>query len=434
MSLRVLHFANNLTDGAGRAAYRLHRALRDCGVDSRMVIFQKVFDDDTVTGFLKTYANPGEGRDYRYLSNKARYLLRKIVQEIRLGIHRPSNLFTLNMPFVRFKDIASHLETIDFICLHSIESFLSSALIKKMHDATGVPIIWNVVDSEPLTGGCHFNDGCERFARECGRCPQLRRPWAGDRSRRTLRQKMHDLNGLPIVFASASSCVRENIQKSALFRDHAIKSVFLSVDGSFRFEIPREMAREVIGLPKKKKIILFGCFNIDEERKGGHYLVESLKLLAADNSDPDCNENIILVTVGGKNDFDKHNLPFEWIHLGKITDDRVMALAYKAADVFACPSIDDFGPIMINEAIVCRTPVVAFRSGVAPDLIVDDTIGYLAAKKDAMDFKNGLFRFVNGLPPDNPSQACQLILNQLEPAHQASEYIALFNALTEESR
>jgi len=429
MRCRVVHFTNNLTDGAGRAAYRLHRALLDSGVDSRMVVFRKDFDDDTVHGFLKNYVNPGQGRDYQRLVNWGRFIIRKIIRELRLGFLKPLNLFTLNMPFVGFRDIAPHLQSVDFICLHSIESFLASGLIRRIQKATRAPIIWNVVDSEPLTGGCHFNDGCERFTHECGHCPQLAHPGAGDSSFRTLRRKQHDLRGLPIYFVAGSSWARDHIRKSALFKNRRVESVLLSVDDKFRFQIPRDMARAVVGLPAGKKIVLFGCFNIDEERKGGRYLVEALWLLAAEKSLAGALENIVLATVGGKSGFEKHQLPFEWIDMGKILDDRVMALVFKAADVYACPSVDDYGPMMINESITCGTPVVAFRSGVAPDIIIADDIGYIACRRDAADFKNGLLHCLQGNRTKEPSKQMQAIQKQLEPAHQAAGYIALFESL-----
>ncbi len=432
MNYRVLHFANNLSDGAGRAAYRLHRALLDSGINSRMLVFHKDFGDATVTGFLQSYVDPGQGRDYRRLFNRVRFVWPKIIRKVRLGLLKPANLFTINIPFVRFRDVAPYLDSVDFICLHSIESFLSSGLIRRIQKSTRVPIIWNVVDSEPLTGGCHFNDGCDRFIHECGHCPQLARSGAGDCSRRTLRRKLHDLRGLPIYFAAGSSWAHDHIRKSALFKTRRVESILLSVDDKFRFQVPREAARAILRLPAEKKIVLFGCFNIDEKRKGGHYLVEALRLLAAEQSLAGTLENIVLVTVGGKSGFERHRLPFEWVDLGKVVDDRVMALVFKSADVYACPSVDDYGPMMINESIACGTPVVAFRSGVAPDLIIADDIGYLANPRDAADFKKGLMWFMQADRMGETSPSFQAIQKQLEPAQQAAGYTAFFQSLNNE--
>ena len=113
-------------------------------------------------------------------------------------------------------------------------------------------------------------------------------------------------------------------------------------------------------------------------------------------------------------------------------DDRIVALVYKAADVFACPSIDDFGPMMINESVICGTPVVAFRSGVAPDLIRSDSLGYLANKFDSDDFSKGLKTFLKTGKSDDPNttdKRIQQVREMLSPVFQAREYISLFNEL-----
>src|SRR5207249_1900135 len=49
MDLRVLHISTNDTiGGAARAAYRLHCGLRHVGVGSRMLVANKLADDESV--------------------------------------------------------------------------------------------------------------------------------------------------------------------------------------------------------------------------------------------------------------------------------------------------------------------------------------------------------------------------------------------------
>src|SRR5919197_4838991 len=49
MTVRVLHVnENDARGGAARAAYRLHRALRSTGVESRMLVARKLSDDTDV--------------------------------------------------------------------------------------------------------------------------------------------------------------------------------------------------------------------------------------------------------------------------------------------------------------------------------------------------------------------------------------------------
>jgi len=46
--------------------------------------------------------------------------------------------------------------------------------------------------------------------------------------------------------------------------------------------------------------------------------------------------------------------------------------------------------MMINEAIMCGTPVVAFDMGVAPDLVHTGRTGYKAKLKDSKDLARGI--------------------------------------------
>jgi len=63
--------------------------------------------------------------------------------------------------------------------------------------------------------------------------------------------------------------------------------------------------------------------------------------------------------------------------------------------VFLCPSIEDSGPLMINESIMCGTPVVSFDMGVAPDLVHTGKTGYRATLKDSEDLARGIYKLLN---------------------------------------
>ncbi|MFC1760092.1 glycosyltransferase, partial [Candidatus Neomarinimicrobiota bacterium] len=67
-----------------------------------------------------------------------------------------------------------------------------------------------------------------------------------------------------------------------------------------------------------------------------------------------------------------------------------LASAFQAADLFVCPSIEDAGPMMINQSIMCGTPVVSFKMGVALDLIHTGITGYRATLRDINDMATGI--------------------------------------------
>ncbi|HEY5124202.1 MAG TPA: glycosyltransferase [Ignavibacteria bacterium] len=87
------------------------------------------------------------------------------------------------------------------------------------------------------------------------------------------------------------------------------------------------------------------------------------------------------------------SLPFEYLYLGYVDNTFGIASAFQAADVFVCPSIEDSGPIMINQSIMCGTPVVVFEMGVATDLVETGITGFRAKNKDVQKCHMEFVRF-----------------------------------------
>jgi len=72
---------------------------------------------------------------------------------------------------------------------------------------------------------------------------------------------------------------------------------------------------------------------------------------------------------------------------------------YAACDAWLFGSRSEGFGLPLLEAMACRTPVAATRSGAAPDLIVPGVNGYLADVEDAEALGAGLIKILS-LPPD----------------------------------
>jgi glycosyltransferase involved in cell wall biosynthesis len=70
------------------------------------------------------------------------------------------------------------------------------------------------------------------------------------------------------------------------------------------------------------------------------------------------------------------------LHLGHISNDRLLSLVYSAADVYAIPSIQDNFPNTVLESLSCGTPVVGFDVGGIPDMVRPGITGLLAKSGD----------------------------------------------------
>lgn len=371
--MRILHFStDDITGGAAKAAYRLHNSLCEAGQDSRMIVLRKRSDDDRITQAPAIQINPWESRFQR---------LRHFVPGLRAQL--PAANYTFNFdapPQINFELLLSQIEPPDVICLHWITDLLDARSIRKLHDHFRCPIVWVMADQEPLTGGCHYSFGCEGFTRECGNCPQLTPAKPDDHSRVTWQRKKELLSHIPICFVAPTSWGRERLRQSSLFRHHRCELIPYPIDAQTFRPFEQNIARDLLHLPQDKKIIFFGATYLEDRRKGMPLLIKAFDSPAIRRLD-----NLFLLVAGlnGNQLMSKVSLPGKYI--GQLQDELTLALAYQAADIFVCPSVEDAGPMMIPEAMMCGTPVVAFNTGGAPDLIESGKNGYLAKLPDAPD-------------------------------------------------
>ena len=54
--MKILHLSyNDISDGASRAAYRIHKSLQYSNIDSSMIVIEKKSDDFSVTNSTKKF-------------------------------------------------------------------------------------------------------------------------------------------------------------------------------------------------------------------------------------------------------------------------------------------------------------------------------------------------------------------------------------------
>jgi glycosyltransferase involved in cell wall biosynthesis len=188
----------------------------------------------------------------------------------------------------------------------------------------------------------------------------------------------------------------------------------------------------LLDLPRNSRIVFFGAENHREERKGVGYLVTALRQLreqAGAGQPP-----TLLLLAGRTHSEYTRQLPFPHVELGQIHGDRFLAMAYQAADVFVCPSIEDAGPLMIPESLMCGTPVVAFAEcGGAPDVLEKGVNGYLAESRNSQDLARGIQQtFMAAVSGAITQESCRnSVLHDWTMEVQASRYLALYRELVE---
>ncbi len=422
--MRILHFSTeDITGGAAKAAYRLHSTLREAGHQSRMVVLHKKSEDDSVIQLPPAEPRPWASRFER---------LRNHIPGLRRI--RPVANYTFNFdpePQANFQSLlTSQAEPPEILCLHWINGFLNVKAIRQLYDRFRCPIVWVMADQEPLTGGCHYSFGCEGFKLECGNCPQLIPSNATDHSHAVWQRKKELLSDLPICFVAPTSWGRERLKQSSLFRHHRCELIPYPIDPQIFRPFDRSVARDLLHLPHDKKIIFFGATYLEDRRKGMSQLLDSLHLVASQTPSQKIKDDMYLLVAGLNGKQLMGDLPFEGKYVGHVQDELALALAYQAANIFLCPSLEDAGPMMVPEAMMCGTPVVAFNTGGAPDLIVSGETGYLANLADTGDFAHGILAL---LEADNGLAVCDAAHLKAKERHLpssiAQKHLSLYQSL-----
>ena len=98
-------------------------------------------------------------------------------------------------------------------------------------------------------------------------------------------------------------------------------------------------------------------------RKGNHLLIDALNYLASKGYNL---HNKILFNILGDSSIleflreNKYKFKFQPI----IKREKQLIKFYQESDFFLSQSIQDLGPIMINESLACGVPVISFKIGI----------------------------------------------------------------------
>ncbi len=283
----------------------------------------------------------------------------------------------------------------DVIVAYWLGCFITTRELRALQEATGAPLVWYMMDMAPFTGGCHYAFDCRGYEAACGRCPAVNSRSANDVSSRTLERRRSDTEAMDITFVAASTHTADQCRRSAIARGKRTEVIPIFVDPDVFRPEEKKLVRDKLGIPREATVFFFGAQSMNALRKGMSELYEALDMLAAQmDAEGKPRDSVFLAYAGGQTLY-KRTLPFPSKHLGYLKGDAALAEAYQAADLFVSPSLEDSGPLMVNESVMCGTPVVSFEMGVAKDLAIEGQTGFLAALGDSRSLADALQRFLS---------------------------------------
>ena len=358
------------TGGAAVAANRLMKALNNNGVKAKMLVRDKESDTLTIVGLPKSPMLHWHFLWERFVIFCRLHFSRKHLFEIDLA-NTGSDITKLR-----------EFQEADVIHLHWInQGMLSLNGIRKILQS-GKPVVWTMHDIWPATGICHLTLGCHYFVSRCANCKYL--PGGGssnDLASRVWQKKQQMQADENIYYVACSRWLESEAKSSALLKGQKITSIPNPIDTHIYKKGNKEEARQRLGLPLDKKLILFASQRVTNENKGMSYLIEACRQLG------DLCEVVIL---GGHAEEVVAQLPMKAHPLGYVNDEQRIVDVYNAADVFVLPSLSENLPNTIMEAMACGVPCVAFKVGGIPEEIDHLKNGYVAAYRDASDLAKGI--------------------------------------------
>ena len=403
--MKVLHInQSDISGGAGIAGYRLHQGLLAEGIDSRLLVGTVKINSDRIAHISR--------RD-RLENQLGRITWHFGINYLNLisSFDIPKHNFYKNANIINFHNL--HTNYFNYLAIPSLTK--EKAAVFTLHD------MWS------FTGHCAYSYECERWKIGCGKCPYLTTYPAikKDNTHLEWRLKNWVYSRSNITIVTLSNWLTKQVRQSMLNR-FPVYHIPNGIDTEVYQPLDTEQCRSLLGIPKNKKVLMFGAFSFKDSRKGGDLLLEALSLLPKS-----LKTETVLLTMGSGGETISEAVEMQTFNLGYVSSDRLKSIAFSAADLFIFPTHADNLPLLLQESMACGTPMVSFKIGGVPDLVRPGITGYLAAPEDTEDFCQGIMQLLEDKKVrEEMSQNCREIAVEEYPLElQARRYVELYEKL-----
>lgn len=369
----------NKSDAHGGAAVvsrRLMHALRSEGVDAKMLVVEKLTDDEHVIQAVSTWRSK-----IPFLTERAEIFASN-------GFNR-SDLFKAdtatfglplyNHPLVKDAD-AVILNWVNQGML-SLEGIAHIAAMKK-------PLLWVMHDMWCATGICHHAGQCRGYMQKCGSCTLLgKASGSHDLSHRVHNNKHQLYAQTNIRFIAVSNWLAERCRESSLMESERISVI------PNAFHLPKEVQSD-----KPQGDIMeavMAAARLDDDVKGFPILLRAIQLLPDDTQ-----RRLRIVLCGDLRDKEllrQMSVLHDW---KGVVNGSEMPDIYKRARLVLSPSLYETLPGTLVEGQAYGCLPVAFDRGGQRDIITDGDTGILAqfgndTDTAAQNFSEAIVRAIN---------------------------------------
>lgn len=401
---------SDLSGGAAVAASRLHHGLRSEGIDSTLLVGEKLGSDPYTLA----------------LDNNFTFSLRRNLDQLPLKLEKnPDSLGHRSLSWLPNKKLARMLESQspDIIHLHWTQNgFMPLNLLDKITK----PIIWTFHDLWPVCGNLHHEYKNDlRYPEEYRPSNRPSSRKGPDLDRRVAEKKAKIYARHQIEAIVPSRWMAEQVRKSLLWKDRPLSVIPIGLDTSIFKPIDKTAARNLLNLPADKKIILFGAMYAGSDKNKGYLqLREALAQLTIPKD-----EGELAIFGMSAPPEGEEPLPYPAHWKGVLRDPYTLAALYSAADVMVMPSLQESFGQTASEAMSCGTPVVAFDTSGLKDIVDHEKNGYLAHPFAPESLANGINWVLTN--PDNTQTLSQAARQKVTSTFSLPEVVKQHLAIYE---
>ena len=289
------------------------------------------------------------------------------------------------------------------------QELLSAKSLEGLYEKYKCPIFIICMDYSPMTGGCHFISNCPTFENGCGACEIWYSNNKKDFTYKNALEKKRIYEKInPIIFLN--NYMEENYaSRSPILKNIKRISKGPVINEDLFCPIDKKLAKKELNIDENKKVLFFACQNLNDTRKGGKYVIDALNIFYEGLSSQE-RDNILVILAGRAEKEIESIVKFNCKTFGFVDTNKLIKL-YQVADVYLSGSVIDAGPMMVNQALSCGVPVVAFNIGTAIDVINGKNTGYVSKEISSQAFADGIkwWYELNGSEYSEVSRNCRNI-------------------------
>ncbi|MBU2621998.1 MAG: glycosyltransferase [Proteobacteria bacterium] len=403
--MKILYVSSHDLVGQQFNGYLLLNAMRKMDIDARMYVHHfQVNKPDVIY----------------HMNNPIAFFLNRVLSRLGklLSLHAILPIHSVDImknSFYKEADIV-HLQLIHATPFFSLLSLPRMGRQKKL--------VLTLHDPWMLTGHCIHPIECERWKHGCGACPDLKRPFSikNDTTALIWKIKQMVMQRTNVHLVVASSWMEQMAVKSQILSHLPHSIIPFGLDTQVFKPLDKKACKQAFGIPEDSFVVAFRSVPFSPF-KGVEYIEKALLNLSS-------KKPIYIITLDAVGLVPNLDKKFKIIELGWVNE-RFMALALSAADLFLMPSIAEAFGMMAVESMACGTPVIVFEGTALPGVIQAPRGGIAVPSKNWEALKEAIETLI-----ENTELYGNLVRNGLEIVNEEytiEKYVArhldLYNQL-----